>query len=298
LLPNATYGDGILVGLLQAVTPLILILAYFGARYWTPTRLQALAIGLALVAFLAVGLIVSTKIGGGGDLHNLDMFLIGLLLVAAVLWRSAETQGDGDLRRVPGWLVCLAALGLALPAYRPLLSLRPLSFSRDVEWISVLTDVERPRDLGSLPDKAVVESSLEQLNRTVADAARHGPVLFMDQRQLLTFGYVQNIVLVPEYEKKRLMDEALSGNRAYFEPFYGDLAAKRFALIVSSPLRTPIQDSEYGFGEENNAWVRWVAKPVLCQYEELDTLDEVKVELLVPSGGSAPCSDPTQSGGE
>jgi hypothetical protein len=36
------------------------------------------AIVLPLLAFLVVGLIVSTKIGGGGDLHNLDMFLIGI----------------------------------------------------------------------------------------------------------------------------------------------------------------------------------------------------------------------------
>jgi hypothetical protein len=111
----------------------------------------------------------------------------------------------------------------------------------------------------------------------------------MDQRQLLTFGYLQGVDLVPEYEKKRLMDEALSGNAAYFAPFYDDLAKKRFALIVSSPLRTPIRDSEYGFGEENNAWVEWVAKPALCYYRELDTLTEAKVELLVPAEGNPSC---------
>ena len=114
----------------------------------------------------------------------------------------------------------------------------------------------------------------------------------MDQRQLLTFGYVRDVPLVGPYEKKRLMDEALSQNSTYFGPFYADLAAHRFSLIISSPLRTPIQDSEYGFGEENNAWVKWVARPILCYYAEQDTLNEVKVELLVPRASSEACKLP------
>ncbi len=92
------------------------------------------------------------------------------------------------------------------------------------------------------------------------------------------------------------MDEALSGNRAYFAPFYDDLSNRRFALIVSSPLRTPIKDSEYGFGEENNAWVQWVARPVLCYYEELNTLNEVKVELLVPREAASACASALPGG--
>jgi hypothetical protein len=113
----------------------------------------------------------------------------------------------------------------------------------------------------------------------------------MDQRQLLTFGYIKDVPLVSEYEKKLMMDEALSSDKAYFQPFYADLAAHRFSLIISDPLRTPIKDSEYGFGEENNAWVKWIAKPVLCYYEEKDTLMDVRVEILVPRQGSYDCSN-------
>jgi hypothetical protein len=87
-----------------------------------------------------------------------------------------------------------------------------------------------------------------------------------------------------------MMDEALSGNETYFAPFYRDLRSRRFALIVSSLLRTPIKDSDYGFGEENNAWVTWVARPVLCYYEEKDTLIEVKTQLLVPRAAAPDCS--------
>jgi hypothetical protein len=179
---------------------------------------------------------------------------------------------------------------VALPAYSPLMTLRPLSFGQDATWLSVLADAERPRDLGSLPTADVVRSSLEQISAAVKDAQLRGDVLFMDQRQLLTFGDIQHVDLVPAYEKKLMMDQALSGNQAYFQDFYMDLAAHRFSLIVSSPLRTPIKDSEYGFGEENNAWVKWVAKPILCYYAEEDTLNEVKVELLVPRADPTDCS--------
>lgn len=112
----------------------------------------------------------------------------------------------------------------------------------------------------------------------------------MDQRQLLTFRYIEDIELISAYEKKRMMDEALSENAAYFDEFYADLSMHRFALVVSSRLRTPIKDSAYGFGEENNAWVKWVARPILCYYEEQDTLNDVKVELLVPRAAPLDCS--------
>ena len=168
----------------------------------------------------------------------------------------------------------------------------PSGIEHEVDVGVIAANVERPRDLGSLPDTKAVSSSLDQLSAAVRDAQRHGEILFMDQRQLLTFGDIRGVKLVGAYEKKRLMDEALSQDAAYFQPFYADLAAHRFSLIISSPLRTPIKDSEYGFGEENNAWVKWVARPILCYYAEQDTLNEVKVELLAPKSTPDACALP------
>jgi hypothetical protein len=96
---------------------------------------------------------------------------------------------------------------------------------------------------------------------------------------------------VPEYEKKVLMNEALSANAEYFQSFYEDLAARRFSLIVSERLFTPIKDSSFEFGEENNAWVTWVANPILCYYEEKITVKEIGIQLLVPKSGQVDCSD-------
>jgi hypothetical protein len=291
LFPNATYGYGILLGLLIAVGPLIVILFSLAAHDWKLNLLQKLSILLPLSAFLVVGLIVSTKIGGGGDLHNMDMFLIALMFTAALAWKAGGLQWLAAIQKERAWMQAAVLLLIAIPAFQPLMALRPLSFAKDATWLAVLADVEKPRDLGSLPSEPAIQSDLQKLSEAVKTAQSQGDVLFMDQRQLLTFGYIKDVTLVPEYEKKLMMDEALSSNATYFQPFYQDLATHRFSLIISDPLRTPIKDSEYGFGEENNAWVKWIAKPILCYYQEKDTLMDVRVEMLTPRQGPNTCSD-------
>ncbi len=290
LFPNATYGYGIILGLLIAVGPLIVILVSLAVHGWKLNLLQKLSVVLPLFAFLVVGLIVSTKIGGGGDLHNMDMFLIALMFSAALAWKAGGAKWVADIQKEKAWMQAAVLLLIAIPAFQPLMALRPLSFAKDAGWLAVLADVEKPKDLGSLPSDSMIAANLQKLNLAVKTAQSQGQVLFMDQRQLLTFGYIKQVRLVPEYEKKLMMDEALSSNAAYFQPFYADLAAHRFSLIISDPLRTPIKDSDYGFGEENNAWVKWIAKPILCYYEEKDTLTEVRVEMLIPRQGPNDCS--------
>jgi hypothetical protein len=64
LLPNSTYGMGILFALLLAVGPLVLVLFALSAnKIWRLDLLQKLSLVLPLLAFLMVGLVVSTKIG-------------------------------------------------------------------------------------------------------------------------------------------------------------------------------------------------------------------------------------------
>ncbi len=297
LLPNATYRPGILLGLLMAVGPLVALLVLWVMRgEWALHRWQKLGLLLPLLAFLVVGLIVSTKIGGGGDLHNLDMFFIGLLFTAALAWKalSLEAFFTSPVR----WAHLLLLVILLGPAYPHLMGLRPLQFSRHIPWLVALTDSQVPgakeanyrRLFGSLPPDEEVEQALETVREVVATASRKGEVLFMDQRQLLTFGYIQGVPLIVDYEKKYTMDKAMAGNVAYFQRFYSDLAAKRFALIVSDPLREPIKDADYAFGEENNAWVKWVARPLLCYYKPLVTYSEMRLQLLVPRTDISQCA--------
>lgn len=291
LFPNATYGQGILLALLVAVFPTIALLVYLLAtKRCVLNHWQKAAIVLPLLAFLVVGLIVSTKAGGGGDLHNMDMFLIGIFFAAVIAWENGGRQWLGKIEASPVWVKGILVLLLVIPGIKPLSALRSFQFAQDLPWLVTLTDVSDAKFLEMLPPQDEVDKILQTIRREVENRKAQGEVLFMDQRQLLTFGYIEDVPLVPEYEKKVLMNEALGANAGYFALFYEDLAARRFSLIVSEPLRAPVKDSSYQFGEENNAWVEWVVEPVLCYYEEIETFRSVQIQLLVPKQGDVDCS--------
>ena len=109
----------------------------------------------------------------------------------------------------------------------------------------------------------------------------------MDQRQLLTFGLMGDLPLVVDYEKKYVMDQALSDNVDYFENFHADLAQGRFALIVTEREALQFKKADLesigdGLIEENNAWVTWVTTPLLDHYESVGEFKDVAVELFMP----------------
>jgi len=268
LWPNPTFPPGLLPGILLATLPVVMLLTWSARRGWWQIHLLArIALAATLTAFFAVGTIVSVKIGGGNNLHNYDMYLIGLLLALALAWkrglRTLLAQWDG---RGPRSLL-LAAMLLG-PAY----------FT--ASYLS-------PRPLHSPRAQAV----LEEIRAAVREASTRGEVLFMDQRQLLTFGLVDPIPLVPEYEKKWMMNEAMAENGEYFARYYRDLAAHRFSLIVTEPLKTFKHAGRlHNFALEHNSWQLWVAKPTLCFYEPLATYRDVGVQLLVPRDDVDDCA--------
>jgi len=268
LFPNPTYPPGILLGVAWVALPVLLLVAYLiHRRIVRLNALQLAGFGLPALVFLIVGVIASTKIGGGSNLHNLDMFWITLALLAA--W--ALPGLTAALGRSPrsAMLQALLAATVLLPAFYVL------------QYGSPLT----------LPAPDLSGEALEAIRTQVAEAdAAGGQVLFMDQRQLLTFGDVPKVPLVGDYEKKYLMDQAMAANEVYFEQFHRDLAAHRFELIVSEPLWIQYKPEDNVFSDENDAFVRWVSTPVLCYYEPLETFREVGVQLLTPR--AQPLDDP------
>jgi len=296
LLPNSTYGPGILLGLTLAVVPLMVVLIHLAAmNRWRLNGWQKASLILPLLAFLVVGLIVSVKIGGGGDLHNLDMFIIGLLFAAAIAWRQGADEWLRDRPAMSVPVAVLMLLCLALPVLRPLSEMRPIVVTKDPKLVATLADITPIDPLpdplpDTLPSDEDTQRALNKVTSAVEASMAAGEVLFMDQRQLLTFGYIKNVPLVPDYDKKLLIDKAMADDAAYFAGFYSDLAAHRFALIVTSPLNRRLDQEAGNFGEENNAWVKWVTTPLLCYYQPLDTLKKVDVQLLVPRTDAADCS--------
>jgi hypothetical protein len=273
LLPNDTLGPGVLLLALRYTLPLWILLGWWmlsrrGGWDWV----QKLAIAGALIGFFAIGLVISTKIGGGGDLHNLDMFLITLFVVT-VLWLTSLDVSAAQTKW-PAWTVALVAFLIFWVVY-PFLPLHPGS------------DYHPRLDLAN---ENRTSEAFAAVSEQVVKFARSGEVLFMDHRQLLTFGYLPAIPFVPEYEKKYMMDQAMANNGNYFETYYRDLADKRFALIVTEPLRTKRREELGGpFSEENDAWVLWVSNPTLCFYEPLYVSTDVNIELLVPKQNALGC---------
>jgi hypothetical protein len=259
LYPNPTYPPGILYGLLWASLPLIvLILALVIKRAWKINWLQGLAMTAIAGAFLTVGTIASVKIGGGSNLHNLDNFLVTLVLISAAAVNTIRDQHDPSAKHP--LLILLTCLALIAPVTYSLQGGARLN----------------------LPAQETTHEVMENLTTIVDTYKDEGEILFMDQRQLLTFGMVEDVPLVDEYEKKYLMDQAMADNGDYFESFYQDLQAQRFVLIVNEPSNYIIRGSESSFGEENDAYVKWVTIPLLCTYEPIYTSADIGVELLVP----------------
>ncbi len=290
LFPNATYGIGIVLGLIIATFPLILMLIYLAIKkLWLFDNWQRILLISSLMAFLVVGLIVSVKIGGGGDLHNLDMFIIGSFFAGAIAWRIAGSAWLGSKLK-QFWLIFIIVAAIGIPAYQPLINLYPLSYAEQIGWVMTLRDDHSAGIIaGTLPTDEDVDQALEILEEETSLARINGSVLFMDQRQLLTFGYI-DVPLIPEYDKKVLINNAMSADLRYFETFYADLYARRFTLIVTNPLNDKIKDVSFQFGEENNAWVTWVSLPLLCYYEPKITLKEVGIQLLIPRTQKIDCS--------
>lgn len=257
LLPSPTYPLGILPGIGLATLPAALLILVSLRQPAARDRYRLTLLFGILAVLLLGGLLVSVKIGGGGDLHNLDAYLLLLLVVSGGLWAGWKGAARSD-----GTLPILAVLALALVV--------PASFA-------ILGGQRLER-----VDAAAQRAALADLRQRLE--AADGPVLFLTQRQLLTFGEI-GLPLVEPYEKVHLMEMAMSRNPDYLAQFRRDLQARRFAMVVSDSLNTNRQGSQHAFGEENDAWLEAVVKPLLEAYRVEVRLREANVWLLVPRDG-------------
>lgn len=261
LLPNATYPLGILINFVIDFSPILLLLIWIilkqkiKADAWVKAAMAASLSGFAVMGFVA-----STKIGGGSNLHNLDMFIVTISLIFVIIVTFLQEKIEESVRQWPKWINLLLVVVALTPG-----------------WIAIGTGSKLVN-----PAENVIQKSLEIIRKHVELAKSHGDVLFIDQRQLLTFGYIKDTQLIPDYEKKYMMDQAMGNNTPYFDLFYQDLKKGRFSLIISDPLTTNLQGRDQGFSEENNAYVDLVSKPILTYYYPLVTLKEIQVQLLVP----------------
>jgi hypothetical protein len=274
LWPNDSYPLGIVPAILLVSGPLLvtLIVATRSARdsRSSPTLHPLRWIGLwsMLVVLFAGGLAVSVKIGGGGDLHNVDAYA-ALIGVVAAWFIGGKVIGENGqkLPKTVSWPVTAVALLIPLIFIVPLLS--PLQkFNQSAN-----------------------QDAFKLLKSMAEQAGQKGPVLFINERHLLTFHEI-DLPLVPEYENVTLMEMAMSNNQPYMQQFYSDLRNHRFAAIVAGKQNVGIKE-EGTFAEENNVWNSRVSPYIQCYYEpvtiattpELTTYieaDESRIEFYVP----------------
>jgi hypothetical protein len=264
--PSDTNPIGIIPGTLIVSMPLF-ILIYLSIRNHLDNLHPLRWIGLAVMVFvlLAGGLVVSTKIGGGGDLHNMDAYMVLLALIAIYFFCQrveVETTTSTQFELVTWPIV---ALMLVVPI--------GFSISRVVPPFTY--------------NKVNAAADLSVLRQTVQSYSKSGEVLFIYQRQLLTFGLIPNVPVVPEDEVVSLMEMAISGNKPYLNKFYGDLANHRFAAIVANRQNLGVATGD--FIEESNVWTNLVAQPLLCQYKPVITTTFSNIQVFIPR--DRPCPD-------
>ena len=266
LLPNPTFAPGILLATALVSLPAALVLRR-AWREWQldPDSARWLPAAAMLGVLLAGGVIVSVKIGGGSNLHNLDAYLLLLLVVVsyAGLGRvEVPGQAGGSQAAWAGYLLLVGV---------------PLLFN--------LKYGGPPNP----PEPGIAEQVIGEVRRQIAGLGPDPQVLLISERQLLTFGQLGPTDLIPGYEKVFLMEMAMSGTRPYLDEFHAALREQRFDLIVSEPLSVQYQGRTRAFGEENDAWVNQVSLPVLCYYEPVWSLDRAAVQLLIPRERAPAC---------
>lgn len=266
LLPNAQFPAGVLLGIfLVSAPPLVLLWLRLRQKAGGMDSWRTAGVAALVIVFFLGGLVVSVKIGGGTNLHNLDAYLVLLWVLASVVALGSYAPEVSKPAQKFKISAALAAAVLAVPMLFAIFSGAPLN----------------------LPSQQVTEAALAQIQQMAEEAIQQGgDVLFISQRHLLTFHIVQGVPLVHEYEKLFLMEMAISNNADYLNAFASDIEHQRFTLIITDPLYSKITDtSDDVLSPENNAWVRNVSRPILCAYEDAITFPELNIQLLVPRYG-------------
>jgi len=266
LWPNENFAQGVIPAILLVSGPLIAIIVLATRKWKSMHALRWTGLIGMLLALFAGSAVVSTKIGGGGDLHNMDTYAV-LAAIVGFYFFSGRVQAESGETQVQIRSAPLFAVALVTPLLFLIPALSPYP----------------------IYNESLNEEAHQQLVQAVNEAGITGPVLFINDRQVIALGEV-NVPLVYDYEVVTLMEMAMSGNQAYLDRFYNDLATHRFSAIVATKQNTAIKQ-EGVFAEENNVWNKYVSPYILCYYESSLTInaDSTRLEIYKPRTQSGIC---------
>jgi len=271
LLPTSMYDWGVLPTTMIVSAPALAILFLHLKNRWRDWHWIRLAgLGSMLFLLLAGGLIVSTKIGGGANLHNLDGYLTLLAVTLTYFLLDQFTAESPTTLHADPQPAALA------PAFPWLLVFALVAVPL---VIAVRTRVPR------LPARPVDESAyatVAALQQVIDEsAAQEGEVLFITQRQLLTFRLIQNVPMVGGYDNVDLMEFAIMGYPPGLESFYSDLEHQRFKLIIA-PYQSRVVSLEGSFAEESYSWYVYISKPLMKYYRVKTEFKDFDFLILEP----------------
>jgi hypothetical protein len=269
LWPNTSFSFGIVPGVIWSSLPMWFAI-YISLRTqrgdWHLLRL--LLLFAALLVVLLGGVIVSLKIGGGANLHNMDAYFILLLICTAYLVFARHRRENGEVVQPVSvhWLLVLALLYSPVSTY--------LQFGIGFKSY----------------DPARTQKVLAALQEQVdAVNAQGGEVLFITQRHLISMHMIDGVTLVSEYEREDLMEMAMANDVEGLTKFWKDMKNQRFALIVVDPLNYNTLSRRRSFSEENNVWVTRVVRSLMCNYREEAVFQADEIALYVPRGEKRQC---------
>jgi len=264
LMPNPSYRLGILphVLLLSA-----LLLAYVGMALagWRNRWQWIRPLGLTVIAggLFAGGLVVSVKIGGGTNLHNMDVFLVILMLIASeIFFGRAVDHGGSKLEiKMPAWLQAVV-------------------FAAPIFFVISFSGGEIPKR-----DMQTAQQDLDFLQEIIdRETADGGEVLFISQRHLITFGLIENVDLVHSHEKLLLQEMVMSQNEAYLEDFRLELIDQRYSLIIHDPLPQVFKYvDKVPYAAENNVVYSELSPWFACSYREFTRVLQGNLVIFVPA---------------
>jgi hypothetical protein len=269
LWPSPSYPLGIVLGVVIFSFPLCLVIGFSLWKRrsdWNPLRVCLIA--LALLALFGGGILVSLKIGGGADLHNMDAYAVLLMIICAYLFFGRYTPENSQMAAPVVFHWGIIALLLLIPA-----------------WF-----IMRSKSSFYAYDPAAAQATLTALQQRVDSVnARGGEMLFITQRHLISMRMLTGVKLIPEYEREELMEMAMANSESYLKTFRADLEKHRFAAIIVDPLSINFVGEGDAMGAENNAWTRFAAKRILCTYQQAEVFPNDHIVVYVPQEGPNQC---------
>jgi hypothetical protein len=266
LWPNIALKPGLILGITIISLPLLFLAA---PVFWKSFRrlhwLRSITIIGILAVFFVGSTYVSLRAGGGFDLHNYDTFMILLFILGVYAsFNDILFDREGEDKEAPSFFPAVAlAINVVIPVSFAILHFHAPSLMMTREQSSAV---------------------LAQLVDIVEDVEpSQGPVLFIDQRQLLVYRLIPPVAAYQPYEKVELMEMAMANVLSYRDAFYSKIESHTYPVIISEIHVDAYQNPKAPFGYENNVWNDAVSSPILKYYRPIYVNKVVGIGVYAPA---------------